>query len=149
MTCTVKASNIVGLGAASAPSNSVTPLPPCSLDFNGDSTVNTTDALIFSRWLLGFREDSLVADITPFPAGTTTSVFAAAVTARMQITAAHDFDQNTLVDAATDGLIFLRLTLGMRDAALTNGALGAGALRNTCALIRTHLITACGVTYPP
>ena len=123
--------------------------PPltCSLDFNGDGTVNTTDALLFNRWLLGFRGDALVGGITPYPAGATTAAFAAAVTSRMTLGPVHDFDNDTRVLADTDGLIFLRLTQGLAGTSVTNGALGSGALRNTHELIRMHVNTNCGTAF--
>lgn len=121
----------------------------CSLDFNGDSTVNTTDALLFNRWLLGFRNDALVNGITPFPAGTSAASFATSVTSRIRLGLVHDFDNNAKVDAATDGLLFLRLTQGRTGAAVTNGALGTGALRNTHEAIRTHINSSCGTSFAP
>jgi len=123
--------------------------PACSLDFNGDGAVNTTDALIFNRWLFGFRGDSLVAGITPFPVGTIPSVFATAVTGRMAITPTHDFDQDTFVNAETDGLIFLRMTQTLKGTSVTSNALGVGAQRNTYELIRTHINTNCGTSFAP
>ena len=144
----VTANNLNGSTVVPSLSISVAGAPACSLDFNGDGSVNTTDALIFGRWLLGFRGDALVSGITPYPAGTTTSAFASAVTARMLITSVHDIDNNTAIDAATDGLLFLRLTLGMRDGALVNGSLGQGATRVTYDSIRTHLNNNCATSYP-
>ena len=66
----------------------------------------------------------------------------------MLITSVHDIDNNTAIDAATDGLLFLRLTLGMRDGALVNGSLGQGATRVTYDSIRTHLNNNCATSYP-
>ncbi|TAG48821.1 MAG: hypothetical protein EAZ30_06605 [Betaproteobacteria bacterium] len=119
----------------------------CSLDFNGDGAMNASDSLLFTRWLLGFRGDALVSGITPYPAGTTTTAFATAVTSRMVLGLVHDFDNNTKVDAATDGLLLLRLTQGLTGTAVTNGALGVGALRNTHELIRTHVNSSCGTSF--
>ena len=141
-----------GLAASVALSNIVfeaAERPLCSLDFNGDGAVNTTDALMFNRWLLGFRGDSLVAGITPYPAGTSVSAFATVVTSRITITAVHDFDLDTRVSAATDGLLFTRLTQGLLGTGVTNFALGQGAQRNTYDLIRTHMNSVCGTSYPP
>jgi hypothetical protein len=122
--------------------------PACGLDFNGDGVVDTNDALLFNRWLVGFRNEALVSGMVPIPSGATTSAFAAAVTSRMMISLAHDFDQDNGVFAATDGLLFTRLTQGLRDAHLTNRAIGNGAQRNTYELIRSHLNSACGTSYP-
>ena len=144
----VTATNLNGSTNLPALAITVAAVPACSLDFNGDSIVNTTDALIFSRWLLGFRGDSLVAGITPYPVGTSMSAFASAVSSRIVISANHDFDQDTLVNTATDGLLFMRLTQGLKDTAVTNFALGQGAKRNTYDLIRLYMNSVCGTTYP-
>lgn len=144
----VNATNLYGSTGLPPLVVAVAAAPACSLDFNGDGVVNTMDALLFSRWLLGFRGDGLVAGVTPFPVGTSASAFAAAVAGRMVITSVHDFDNNTSIDAATDGLLFLRLTQGLRDPALTAGALGPGAQRTTYDVIRTHINANCGTNYP-
>jgi hypothetical protein len=38
-----------------------------------------------------------------------------------------DVDNNSEVDALTDGLLMLRYSFGLKDAALTNGAIGANS----------------------
>jgi len=119
----------------------------CTLDFDGNSTVNTTDALLFNRWLLGFRGIALVNGIAPFPAGTTTTAFASAVTGRMTLGLVHDFDGDLRVLPETDGLLFMRLTQGLTGAAVTNRATGAGALRATHEVIRTHINSSCGTNF--
>lgn len=144
----ITARNAAGI----APQQSVTvtmaaPPASCSLDFNGDGAVNTTDALLFSRWLLGFRNASLVSGITPYPAGTTAANFATAVTNRVVLGQVHDFDDNVAVDAATDGLLLLRLTQGLTGSAVTSGAVGLGSHRSTHDLIRTHVNIACGTNF--
>ncbi len=45
-----------------------------------------------------------------------------------------DVDGNTQVNALTDGLILLRYMLGLREPALTRGAIGAGATRDAAAI---------------
>ena len=47
-----------------------------------------------------------------------------------------DLDGNNTIDALTDGLLLLRAMLGLTDAAVTNGAIGAGAARTTWAQIQ-------------
>jgi hypothetical protein len=144
----VSARNSVGI----APQQSATvtiaaPPATCALDFSGDGTLNSIDAVLFTRWLLGFRGTALVSGIAPYPSGTTAAAFATAVTNRMVLGVVHDFDNNTKVDAATDGLLLLRLTQGFTGTAVTNGALGASALRNTHELIRTHVNSSCGTSF--
>ena len=50
-----------------------------------------------------------------------------------------DIDQNGQVDPLTDGLLLLRYMFGLRGAALIQGAVAAGAPRNTAALIEAYL----------
>ena len=52
-----------------------------------------------------------------------------------------DIDRNGHVDALTDGLLMLRYMLGLRGTALVQGAIGAGAGRNTHSLIEAYLAT--------
>lgn len=144
----VTARNATGI----APQQSVTvtmaaPPASCSLDFNGDGAVNTTDALLFNRWLLGFRNAYLVNGVTPYPAGSTAANFATAVTNRMVLGQVHDFDDNGAVDAATDGLLFLRLTQGLTGSAVTSGAIGLGSHRSSYETIRTQMNTSCGTSF--
>jgi hypothetical protein len=146
----VTARNAAGI----APQQSVTvtfAAPPvsCSLDFNGDGVVNSTDALLFNRWLLGFRNASLVNGVTPYPAGTTSAAFAAAVANRMVLGQVHDFDDNGKVDTATDGLLLFRLAQGLTGSAVTSGAIGLGSHRSSHEAIRTHINTNCGTSFAP
>jgi hypothetical protein len=124
--------------------------PPvtCSMDFNGDGAVNETDALLFNRWLLGFRGEALVAGIVPFPANTTVSAFAAATAARMAASAAaHDIDGDGRASVTTDGLIFSRLVRGVVGVPAVSGANGTGALRTTYDAIRSRMNSNCGTSF--
>jgi Protein of unknown function (DUF1566) len=146
----VTARNAAGI----APQQSVTvtfaaPPTSCSLDFNGDGAVNLTDALLFNRWLLGFRNASLVNGVTPYPAGTTSAAFATAVANRMVLGQVHDFDDNGKVDTATDGLLLFRLAQGLTGSAVTSGAIGLGSHRSSHEAIRTHINTNCGTSFAP
>lgn len=145
-TCLVRANNGNGAGPFSGASNRVTPVL-CALDFSGDGTVNATDALIFNRWLLGQRGDTLVSGITPVPVGTSVATYAAAVTARMVLGQVHDFDDDGRVSPFTDGLLFLRLASGMPTTSVTTGVLGTGAKRTAAADIRANMNTNCGTSF--
>jgi lysyl endopeptidase len=54
---------------------------------------------------------------------------------------AFDIDGNGRVDAATDGVMIMRYTLGLRGDALIAGVLGVGATRNTAKLVTDYLQT--------
>ena len=119
----------------------------CTLDFNADGVVNETDAVLFSRWWLGFRDQSLVAGLPVYPLGATASAYAATVTSRLAPSAGHDLDGNGIVDAATDSLLLLRLIRGVGDAALTPNVGGANAPRISGAAIRSAVNSACGTGF--
>lgn len=59
-----------------------------------------------------------------------------------------DLDGDGAVSAYSDGLMLLRALLGMTGTAVTGNAVAPGAPRNTWALIRTHMNSNCGVTFP-
>lgn len=56
-----------------------------------------------------------------------------------------DLDDDGQVRPATDGLMWLRVMLGIRGSAVTQSALGASAQRNTWPLIQTYLFNQCGI----
>lgn len=139
-----------GVGSSQKPNLTVTVAAApssCSLDFNGDGAVNAIDALLFNRWLLGFRSAALVNGLSVYPVGTTVNAYATAVSNRMVLGLVHDFDNNGKVDATTDGLLLYRLTQNLTGTSVTSGALGAGALRNNHELIRAHVNTSCGTSF--
>ena len=56
-----------------------------------------------------------------------------------------DLDDDGQVKAATDGLMWLRVMLGIRGNAVTQSALGGGAQRNSWPLIQAYLFNQCGI----
>ncbi len=56
-----------------------------------------------------------------------------------------DIDGDGAINAATDGVIWARALLGIRGAALTQGAIGARAQRTSADAVATHLATHCGI----
>jgi YD repeat-containing protein len=147
-TVNVTATNASGSTPLPALSVAVAAAPAtCSFDFTGSGTITPDDALIFTRWLFGIRGESLVSGITPFPAGTSVAVFASNVTSRMTIGLVHDIDNNSKVDPLTDGLLLLRMSLGLTGPSVTSGALGAAATRTDYEVIRTYMNNTCGTSF--
>jgi len=60
-----------------------------------------------------------------------------------------DVDGNNFVDPLTDGLLLMRAMFGLTGDAVTLGALGANANRNTWEAIRSFLNTQCGGNFSP
>ena len=117
----------------------------CTLDFNGDGLIGQDDALLFNRWLLGFRGNALVAGITPYPLNRAASFFAADVANRLARNAGHDLDGDNAVRASTDGVLFARLARQLTGTAVTQGAVN-GNVRSTFDAIRTYANTQCGAS---
>jgi hypothetical protein len=146
---------IVGLdqvSVTSVPANTCAPVRPrlggasCNLDIDGDGLLTATDALLAVRYLAGFRNNVLTAGIGFDACATRT----AAVDIQPALSAlttgptpALDIDGNTLALASTDGLLLTRSLLGLRGAAVTNGAKGASATRNDWAAMRSYLNANC------
>jgi hypothetical protein len=60
-----------------------------------------------------------------------------------------DIDGNGILDAPTDGLMLLRAMFGLTGSAVTNGALGGNAPRNTWAHVCSFLNANCGTAFSP
>jgi hypothetical protein len=60
-----------------------------------------------------------------------------------------DIDANGSADALTDGLILIRAMFGLTGTAVTSGALGTGATRDSWTLIRAYLNLNCGGSFLP
>jgi Dockerin type I domain len=144
------ASNFVG---SAAPAHLVVTLADvaaslaCPIDFNGDGQINQIDALLFVRWLLGYRGAALVMDVPVYPANLAQLDFITQVSARLVIGTAHDFDNNGKVDAITDGLLLMRMTQGLLDLDVTNQALGYNAQRLDYSTLKTYFNATCGANF--
>ena len=124
---------VVGVDQVSAtyvPVNACAPVRPreggatCNLDVDGDGLLTVTDALIATRYLLGFRNAALVQGITFDACATNTSaggLNAAAATLSIGAPPPLDIDGDGAAHAATDGALLLRAMLGLTGAAATSG----------------------------
>ena len=127
----------------------------CTFNFTGTGAITNAsvasrdDALLFTRWLFGLRGTALVSGITPYPAGTSVAQFATNVSTRLALGLMHDIDNNGKVDPMTDGLMLIRMTQGLNGAAVTAGALGAGATRTDYESIRAYTNTNCATAFAP
>jgi hypothetical protein len=122
--------------------------PFCNLDFTGDGQVDLLDAMVFSRYSLGFRSTALVVGVPTFPSGINPADFATTVVARILATGSPtmDLDGDGQQRALTDALLFHRLIAGIPAAGFMQGVSTAGA-RNTKALIASHVNAICGTSY--
>ena len=60
-----------------------------------------------------------------------------------------DFDGNGTVDALTDGLMMLRAMFGLTGNAVTSGAIGGNATRNTWQSLSRYSNVHCGTEFSP
>ena len=119
----------------------------CNFDVDGNTRVDAlTDGLIIFRYLLGVRGSALVANALAPDAKVTDPDEIAAKIALMVSNFALDIDGNTGIAPESDGLLLLRALAGNTNVI---DALGSGTpTRNTWALIRGYLNSACGMTVP-
>ena len=103
---------------------------PFSLDIDGDGAITAlTDGIQIIRYMFGFRGDTLTRDAigedsTRSSADLITNYLDAAGDTVL------DVDGNGMVEALSDGILFIRFLFGFRGDTLTKGAIGTGATRN-------------------
>ncbi len=118
----------------------------CPLSIAGDATATAAkDGLLLTRYLAGFRGDSLVAGLT-----LGSSVTAQSIESAIGNGVQYDvFGRTTPAAFATvDGLILVRLMLGAADMSLFNGiSIPVDALYTTAAAVRANVNGRCGASF--
>jgi glucose/arabinose dehydrogenase len=93
-----------------------------NLDVDNDGQLNAAiDGVLLMRYLMGFRDASLISGIT-FPLNAERNTAAAIQTYLNSVIASFSVDGVTGVTATSDGLLIVRYLLGLDGTALTNGA---------------------------
>ncbi|MBP6531459.1 MAG: hypothetical protein KA260_15160 [Burkholderiales bacterium] len=97
----------------------------CALNLDANATIDpATDALLITRYLLGYRGDALTTSAVGASPTRTNAEIETYLGALMQAgTLDADGDGQSL--AMTDGLLLIRAMLGLAGTALTNGATNA------------------------
>lgn len=112
-----------------------------TLDVDNSFTVThyhaLTDGLLLIRYMQGLTGPALTAGLSVSGAARSdaTSIKAYLDAYRMSF----DIDNNSNLDAATDGILIVRYLLGLRGNALIQGAVAPGAPRNTAVDIEAYL----------
>ncbi len=119
----------------------------CNLDLDGDGLLTVTDALIATRYLLGFRNAALAQGIT-FGACETNTTAAGLNSAASLLMAgaspALDIDGDGLALGSTDGLLLVRSLIGLTGTTATNGAVASlPASRRAWSAAREYLNQTC------
>lgn len=121
--------------------------PACSLDVNGNGLFDQADARAIAAWLSGMRGNALYAAAQPSN-GRDAAALDAFISA--QVNAGHyDLDADGATQPLADGLMLLRLALGVRGPAVLNRALGNDAMRNSWSAIADYLTNHCGMPLSP
>lgn len=128
----------------------------CNLDVDGDQAFDRIDAQLALRHLFGYAPAALREGLPTSDACVTrtgASLAAFIDTQRTPVAALGnlaplDLDGNGRVEALTDGLMLLRVTLGLTGTAVTANALGDAPTRSDWAAIRTYLNGQCGLSLP-
>ena len=112
--------------------------PTSTWDIDGDGTVKPlTDGILNIRYLFNFTGSTLI-DSAFDATGTRTD--ATAIEAYLaSIQSVNDIDGDGTTKPLTDGLLLLRYLFGFRGDALIQGAVDAGATRQTAAAIEAYI----------
>lgn len=120
----------------------------CRLDLDRDGLVLPhTDALLLARYIANTTASVDLTANAKNPAGTATAATIQATVEAMRSGLFIDVDGDNVVNSK-DALIVLRALLGFRDASLIAGLPLTGSARQTGALLRSWLVTNCGLTLP-
>ena len=146
-TATLTCTETKGLGSGVGRSWPLRCPAGCSLDINADGTVTAAqDALLLSRYLMGFRGAALIAGVTLGPGRPN----AAAVEAFIGDAVKFDvFGRSApVVNSFQDALVLARLMLGVSNSDLLTGVtVPSGATLTTGASIRSAINARCGTSF--
>ena len=148
---------VTGLAEALAPGTCGTYVggTTCNLDADGNGLFEARDAQLIARRLAGLSDAALTDGLpAPFACATrqTGASVATFVDARSSGAAApkpYDIDGDGQVRVTTDGLMILRVALGLTGDAVVANAAAPGAPRTTWAQVRPYLVNECGLTVGP
>lgn len=141
----VNYSNVTGLVNSPANVTWAHQVYACKPDVDGDGAVLAmTDGMLVLRRMLGLSGAALIEDVSHACVPLSAAGIASAITL-----ANYDLDGDGQVRAETDGLLLLRAMLGFRGTALVNGAIGAGAARQTGSQILGYLSNTCAFPLNP
>lgn len=140
--CTGTGACVVTIGGAANVSATfaLAPIGTHILDIDVNTAYDTqTDGLMVMRYLFGLRGASVTTGALGASPGQSDPVQISIYL--NDILPYLDVDGNGAVDALTDGLLIVRNLLGLTGTALTQGAIGAGAIRTTAADVQNYLTT--------
>lgn len=116
----------------------------CKLDVNRSNAFDEPDGRAILAWLLGFRGSSLYN-----AAQNSNSIDGPGIDAFVKPQALDltlDLDGDGHVTAATDGLMLLRIALGLTGTAVTNNAINLTGTRSDWTSVKNYVNTTCGLS---
>ena len=126
----------------------------CNVDVDGDGIFDARDARLLLRRLLGLS-GAAITDGATFrtcasrTTGASVATFVDAQGSTASLPKPLDIDGDGVVSATTDGLMLLRVALGLTGDAVVTNATAPGAPRNTWALVKPYLVQQCGLALAP
>lgn len=134
-------SNVTGLQSYTRTVGATYESTQCRLDVDGDGAkLSFTDGVIILRRMLQLSGDALVAGATH----SCVPLAPAGIASRIELSA-YDFDGDGRTDAATDGLMLLRVLIGFRGDAVIANAIGPNATLTTWNDVSAAFSTRCGL----
>ncbi len=110
---------------------------------NTSGAFNVAQARTALAWMLGVRGAAL--ESSAGFAGMTGAAIDSLLQSQKN-SLALDLDGDNIVQATTDGLMLLRVALGLTGDPVTTNAVNAQGMRKTWPLVRTHLVNHCQLT---
>ncbi len=132
------------LAATSNPINFTANGNVCKLDVNGNTLFDEPDGRAFAAWMQGFRDQPLL--IASQPTSGLDGVGIDAIIKPMAEDLTLDLDGDGQVLATTDGLMLLRIALGIRGDAVTANAINPQGQRANWIAVRDYLNGTCGLS---
>ena len=125
----------------------------CNVDVDGDGIFDANDAQMTVRRLMGLTGSAITGGFTLRACATRTTganvaTFVDGQSATASMPKPFDIDGDGVVSATTDGLMLLRVALGITGDAVVANATAPGAPRKTWALVRPYLVQQCGLVLP-
>lgn len=126
----------------------------CNVDVDGDGIFDSKDAQMMTRRLAGLSGSAITGGFTLRACATRTTganvaTFVDGQSSTASLPKPFDIDGDGVVSATTDGLMLLRVALGITGDAVVANAIAPGAPRNTWALVRPYLVQQCGLVLAP
>jgi hypothetical protein len=123
--------------------------PLCSLDVDGNGSVTAfRDGILIIRHLLGLTSTALTSGLNPVPNATTV---AANINAILPLIDVNGNLPTSSTTAFQDGILLIRMMLGLNGTALTSGInlTAANSTRTTPAALINYINATCNTTFTP